>query len=95
MRQYPLAIYQYLLNSALRYPQPYEAQRVSETGPLLTQDFHLVRSISPSRKVDDIHDCRSNPWPIFIASACLNVYATFFKCLSRHDSCLTLTGRAC
>lgn len=25
-----------------RYPQPYEAQRVSETGPLLLQDFHLV-----------------------------------------------------
>ena len=25
------------------YPQPYEAQRVAENGPLLLQDFHLVR----------------------------------------------------
>ena len=26
------------------YPQPYEAQRVAETGPLLLQDFHLARN---------------------------------------------------
>lgn len=33
---------EYTTGGGVPYPQPYEAQRVAETGPLLLQDFHLV-----------------------------------------------------
>ncbi|KZP34022.1 catalase-domain-containing protein [Athelia psychrophila] len=36
----------YTTGGGVEYAQPYEAQRVSETGPLLTQDFHLTESLA-------------------------------------------------
>jgi catalase len=36
----------YTTSNGVRYPHPYEAQRVGENGPLLLQDFHLVDLLS-------------------------------------------------
>lgn len=36
----------YTTGGGVPYPQPHEAQRVSETGPLLTQDFHLLELLA-------------------------------------------------
>ncbi|KAF8511280.1 catalase-domain-containing protein [Hysterangium stoloniferum] len=37
---------EYTTGGGVPYPQPYEAQRISETGPLLLQDFHLIESLA-------------------------------------------------
>jgi catalase len=37
---------EYTTGGGVPYPQPYEAQRVAENGPLLLQDFHLVESLA-------------------------------------------------
>jgi len=36
----------YATSNGVRYPHPYESQRVGDNGPLLLQDFHLVDLLS-------------------------------------------------
>lgn len=36
----------YTTSNGVRYPHPYESQRVGDNGPLLLQDFHLVDLLS-------------------------------------------------